>query len=54
MEKLKRPIHANGKTEQLKEYEVPVELAFIEKLPRIAGTEKVDYQALENNICAKS
>ena len=47
MEKLRKPIIANGKTEQLKEYEVPVEIAFIERLPRVAGTEKVDYQALE-------
>ena len=47
MEKLRKPIIANSKTEQLKEYEVPVEIAFIERLPRVAGTEKVDYQALE-------
>lgn len=48
LEKLKHPIIANGKTEQLKEYEIPVELIFIERLPRISGTEKVDYRALED------
>ena len=46
-EKLRKPISANGKTEQLKEYEVPAEIVFVEKLPRITGSEKVDYQALE-------
>lgn len=47
LEKLKRPIKVNGKTEQLKEYEVPADIEFIDTLPRIAGTEKVDYATLE-------
>lgn len=46
-EKLRGPITTNGKTEQLKEYEIPAVIEFIEQLPRVAGTEKVDYGALE-------
>ena len=46
-EKLQGPISANGKTEQLKKYEIPAVIEFIERLPRVAGTEKVDYKALE-------
>ena len=46
-EKLRNPITTNGKTEQLKGYEVPVDIEFIGVLPRIAGTEKVDYDTLE-------
>lgn len=45
--KLREPITTNGKTEQLKEYEVPLDIKFIEALPRITGTEKVDYATLE-------
>lgn len=53
LEKLRNPIMANGKIEQLKEYEVPVDIIFIESLPRISGTEKVDYRALEEIILEK-
>lgn len=47
LEKLKKPIVKNEKVEQLKEYEVPADIVFINMLPRIAGTEKVDYMKLE-------
>ena len=47
MDKLHGPISTNGVTEQLKQYEIPKVIAFIEQLPRIAGTEKVNYKALE-------
>lgn len=50
LEKLRNPVVANGKTEQLKEYEVPVKIEFIDRLPRIVGTEKVDYRALEEDF----
>lgn len=46
-DKLQGPITANGKTEQLKKYEIPAVIEFIERLPRVAGTEKVDYKVLE-------
>ena len=45
--KLKQPINRNGKSEQLKEYEIPVDIIFVDALPRIVGTEKVDYVTLE-------
>ena len=32
---------------QLKEYEIPKDIVFIEELPRKQGTDKIDYQALE-------
>ena len=41
------PINTNGKEEQLKEYEIPKEIEFIESLPRSAGSEKIDYNTLE-------
>lgn len=41
------PIKTNGKEEQLKEYEIPKDIEFIDKLPRSVGTEKVDYPTLE-------
>lgn len=41
------PINTNGKIEQLKEYEIPRIIEFIDELPRKAGTEKIDYSALE-------
>jgi acyl-coenzyme A synthetase/AMP-(fatty) acid ligase len=46
-ESLNFPINTDGKLEQLKEYEVPKDIEFIDELPRIAGTEKIDYKALE-------
>ena len=47
------PINTNGKEEQLKEYEIPKDIEFIEELPRISGTEKIDYPTLEE-MAAKS
>lgn len=47
LKKLREPIITNGKMEQLKAYEVPADIVFITALPRISGTEKVDYNALE-------
>lgn len=41
------PIMNNGKEEQLKEYEVPRQIEFIDELPRVSGTEKIDYNILE-------
>lgn len=41
------PINTNGKLEQLKEYEIPKDIEFIDKLPRNLGTEKIDYLTLE-------
>ena len=41
------PINTNGKQEQLKEYEIPKDIEFIEAIPRKNGTEKVDYELLE-------
>ena len=38
---------ANGDTVQLKEYEIPTYIEFVNELPRKRGTEKVDYQFLE-------
>ena len=48
--KLQQPITKNGKTEQLKEYEIPVDIIFTDMFPRIIGTEKVDYRTLENDL----
>lgn len=45
-DKLRNPA-ASGSKEQLKEYEIPYSIEFVEKLPRKAGTEKVDYTCLE-------
>ena len=41
------PINTNGKIEQLKEYEIPKMIEFIDELPRKVGTEKIDYSILE-------
>ena len=41
------PINSNGKQEQLKEYEIPKDIEFVESLPRKSGTEKIDYTLLE-------
>lgn len=47
------PIITNGKTEQLKEYEIPKEIEFISELPRNVGTEKIDYITLEKMAVSK-
>lgn len=44
---LETPINTNGKEEQLKEYEVPIEIEFVDAFPRTTGTEKIDYKVLE-------
>ncbi len=36
-----------GKKAQLKEYEIPKEIYFVDELPRIEGSEKIDYLELE-------
>lgn len=41
------PINNNGKLEQLKEYEIPREIEFVDELPRKEGTEKINYTLLE-------
>ena len=38
---------SNGETVQLKEYEIPAYIEFVSELPRRKGTEKIDYQLLE-------
>ena len=48
MQKLYLPINCSGKMEQLKEYEIPKEIKFIDELPRTIGTEKINYAILEN------
>ena len=46
--KLTRPISKGDRIEQLKEYEIPKIIEFINEIPRKKGTEKVDYSILEN------
>ena len=46
LDKLKLP--SSVSREQLKEYEMPYDIEFIPKLPRKAGTEKIDYTYLED------
>ena len=48
------PIDINGYLEQLKEYEIPKDIEFVTALPRITGTEKIDYLTLENDALVKS
>lgn len=44
----KRPvITLEGRVEQLKDFEIPKYIEFIDELPRRDGTEKIDYKALE-------
>ena len=47
-DKLLLPVAYGGKTTQLKEYEIPKDIIFVKELPRKEGTEKIDYQVLEN------
>ena len=42
----------NGDVVQLKEYEIPAYIEFVNALPRRKGTEKVDYQFLEQKAAA--
>ena len=41
------PTEKNGKKVQLKEYEIPKDIEFIEELPRIKGSQKINYHLLE-------
>lgn len=43
----------DGKKVQLKTYEIPTYIEFIDSLPRKAGTEKVDYSLLEEDAIKK-
>ncbi len=47
---LKKPIITTNGEESLKEYEIPRNIVFVSDLPRITGTEKIDYVSLENEI----
>lgn len=40
-------VSATGNTVQLKPYEIPTYIEFVESLPRIPGSEKIDYLLLE-------
>lgn len=44
---------STGNIVQLKPYEIPTYIEFIETLPRITGSEKVDYQFLEKDAIEK-
>lgn len=43
----KQPTQLLGNTAQLKPYEIPTYIEFVDSLPRIPGSEKVDYRTLE-------
>lgn len=43
----------DGEVEQLKWYEIPTYVEFVSELPRKPGTEKVDYQLLEDDAKSK-
>ena len=47
------PTNIDGKLEQLKEYEIPKDFEFVTELPRIPGTEKIDYTTLEQDALQK-
>ena len=40
---------SNGRKTQLKTYEIPSYVEFVDSLPRIPGSEKIDYQSLEKD-----
>ena len=40
---------SNGRTTQLKSYEVPSYIEFVDELPRISGSEKINYAYLEKD-----
>ena len=48
MKKIEQPVMCSGKKLQLKDYELPVDIEFIDELPRLEGSEKIDYSILEN------
>lgn len=43
----------SGETVQLKPYEIPTYIEFVKSLPRKHGTEKIDYQLLEQDAVQK-
>lgn len=43
----------NGKTVQLKEYEIPAYVEFVSELPRKVGSDKIDYSFLEQDAESK-
>ena len=43
----------SGRTVQLKPYEMPTYIEFVPSLPRKSGTEKIDYQLLEQDALNK-
>ena len=38
---------ADGKQDQLKDFEIPRQIIFIKELPRRSGTDKINYSVLE-------
>ena len=46
------PKVGSGKNIQLKEYEIPKDIIFVDELPRIEGSEKIDYLELEKRVQA--
>lgn len=44
---------SNGRKTQLKSYEIPSYVEFVDKLPRIPGSEKIDYTSLEKDAESK-
>ena len=44
---------SSGEKVQLKPYEIPTYIEFIEEMPRISGSEKIDYKALEEDAIKK-
>jgi acyl-coenzyme A synthetase/AMP-(fatty) acid ligase len=47
MDELNKSIETANGQENLKKYEIPRNIVIVDELPRIAGTEKVDYNSLE-------
>ena len=48
LEKCKNAISNGNSSLELKQYEIPSDIEFIEELPRKSGTEKIDYNYLKN------
>lgn len=46
-------IVSNNRKTQLKSYEIPSYIEFVEELPRISGSEKIDYISLEKDAAEK-
>ncbi|MBR3145813.1 MAG: acyl--CoA ligase [Bacilli bacterium] len=54
LDRLLLPVVTADKTMQLKEYELPKDIIFVDELPRKEGTEKIDYQVLEKRLLEES